>query len=95
MPVIRTSYAIVSSAGQYLGAYHVGSAAEALDALARDAGYSDAEDAFDVDYFDGTAYHSDDDETVVADDIDGGERVATHFVPVESLSQDVRDAIGV
>jgi hypothetical protein len=50
-----TTYRITSSAGQDMGTYEAASAAEALDKMAQDAGYTDAADAASVaGPFDGT-----------------------------------------
>lgn len=43
-----TTFQIISSAGQDMGTYTAATPAEALDAMAQDAGYADAADAADV-----------------------------------------------
>jgi hypothetical protein len=53
--MIMTTYQIISSAGVDMGTFEGETEAEALDALARDAGYRDHEEATEVaGPFDGT-----------------------------------------
>ena len=50
-----TTYRIISNAGQDMGTYEADSEAEALNAMARDAGYADQSEAAEVaGPFDGT-----------------------------------------